>query len=99
MRKTAFVWIIMVLFCLSVLSELLSSIGLSVAGLSSYYGSHNALNAIALVSLILDIIIGGVFIYKLFIFKKDVIYWTDIVFGYSVLRLIFAIIADSISAK
>jgi len=99
MKKTTFVWIIIILFFISILSELLSLVGLGLVGLSSYYGSYDVLNIIAVISLILDIVISSIFVYKLYCQKRDAILWTNITFGYAVLRLVFAMIADIVSNK
>ena len=99
MKKTIYIWVIIVLISISVLTELLSIAGLTVTGLSSYYGSNVILNYIAVISLVLDIIISLVFLYNLVTLKKDVLLWTNIAFGYTVLRLLFAIFADVVSIK
>ncbi|MCX5696667.1 MAG: hypothetical protein NTU54_01630 [Candidatus Omnitrophica bacterium] len=99
MKKTIYVWLIIVFFILSVAIELLALTSLPLRGLRSYYGNHAVLNIIAVVLLLLDIAISLFYLYKLFLLKKDVVLWTDIILGYAVLRGIFTIIADVISSK
>jgi len=98
MKKSIYIWLVIALFILSVSSELLASAALAL-GLQSYYGNHTFLNAIAVVLLVLDIVLSLIYLCKLFLLKKDVLLWTDIVLGYAVLRGIFSIVADVISSK
>lgn len=99
MKKTVYVWIIIVLFSLSLIGELLALVGTMFSGLSLYYGNLIILNYIAVIALALDIIVSLVFVYNLFSLKKSALSWTNIAFGYAVLRLLFAIFADIVITK
>ena len=99
MKKTVYIWIIIISLSVSVVTELLAVAELGTTDLSLYYGTHTVLNYIAVISLILDIIISLVFLYNLFTLTRAALLWTNIAFGYTVLRLLFAIFADVVSMK
>jgi hypothetical protein len=94
MKKTWAVWAIICVFALSVLLELTADYGVLIAG-HAYY-SNAALSLIAVLSLNLDIIVSAVLVYKLFNLNWDALVWTNIEFGYSVVRLMFQMTADAV---
>jgi hypothetical protein len=98
-KKSPFAWIVIALLCLSILIEVLAAASLALNLPLSYYGTTSSLNALAAVALALDFVLSGVYLYKLFVFGSDVLPWTHIYFGYSVLRLTFAIFAAFASHK
>jgi hypothetical protein len=99
-RKSAFVWIVIVLLCFSILVELMTATTLVLTqNLSLYYGTFASLNALAIVTLVIDLFLSGVYLYKLLVFDLDVLLWTHIWLGYSVLRSAFSIFADIVSHK
>lgn len=93
MKKTWFIWAIIVLFSISILLELGTDYGVLFAG-HTYYSSL-FLSLIAILSLNLDVLFSAVLVYKLFYLRPDALLWTNIEFGYSILRLIFQMFADA----
>jgi hypothetical protein len=94
MKKTWAVWAIIALFAVSILLELATDYEVLLGG-HAYYSSAT-LSLIAVLSLNLDIIFSAVLIYKLFYLRSDALLWTNIEFGYSVIRLLFQMIADTL---
>jgi hypothetical protein len=97
-RKSGLVWTVFCIFCASVAGELLTAIAVGVLH-KSYYANSTALNVIAIILLVVDIVISSIYLYKLYSLKSDVLFWTNAVFGYAICRSIFAIFADIILAK
>lgn len=93
MKKTLYIWIIICLFSISILLELGTDYGVLFVG-HTYYSSAS-LSLIAIASLNLDIILSTILIYKLFYLRQDALLWTNIEFGYSILRLVFQMFADA----
>jgi hypothetical protein len=44
----------------------------------------------------LDILFSTILVYKLFYLHQDALLWTNIEFGYSVLRFLFSMVADAL---
>ena len=100
MKKTTFIWVILVILGISVVLEVFGAVTLAVTrDLSAYYGNHLILNVSAAILLAADIVLTALFCTKLWTLKNDVLRWTNIYFGWCVFRSIFAIIADIISDK
>jgi hypothetical protein len=94
-RKSTFAWVVIVLLCLSILGELLTATTLFLTqNPSLYYGRFASLNALAVLALVLDLSLSCLYLYKLLVFDLDVLLWTHIWFGYSVVRSAFSIFAD-----
>jgi uncharacterized membrane protein YfcA len=98
MKKTVWIWIIVILFIISVASQIFALIGVSTVGISLYYGTYNILNVIAVTSLVIDIIISIIFVYHL-LKLKNVLLWTDIALGYAIVRIVYSIFAGVVSSK
>jgi hypothetical protein len=93
MKKTRFVWAIIFLFSVSDLFECLTSYAVLVLG-HSYY-SNTTLSAMAAVQLNLDIVLSSILVYKLLYLRPDALWWANIAFGFSTLRLLFSMAADA----
>ena len=100
MKRTTFIWVILTLLGISVVLEIFGAAFLAVTrDLSVYYGSHVALNVLAPILLAADIVLTAFFWTKLWALKENILRWTNLYFGWSIFRSIFAIIADIISDK
>ena len=97
-KKTVWIWIIVIWFIISVASQIFALIGVSTVGISLYYGTYNILNVIAVTSLVIDIIISIIFVYHL-LKLKNVLLWTDIALGYAIVRIVYSIFAGVVSSK
>ena len=100
MKRTTFIWVILTLLGISVVLEIFGAAFLAVTrDLSAYYGSHVVLNVVAPILLAADIVLTAFFWTKLWALKENILRWTNLYFGWSIFRSIFAIIADIISVK
>ena len=100
MKKTTLIWTVIALLGVSVVLELLSASVIAITqNISLYYGSHIALDVLAVIFLLVDICITAFYIIKLWNLTGDVLFWTNAQFGWSVFRGIFSIFADIVSDK
>ena len=100
MKKTTFIWVILTLLGISVVLEIFGAAFLAVTrDLSVYYGSHVVLNVVAPILLAADIVLTAFFWTKLWSLKEDIPRWTNLYFGWSIFKVTFSIIADTISGK
>jgi hypothetical protein len=100
MKKTTFIWVILVILGISVVLEIFGAVTLAISqNLSAYYGNHLILNVLAATLLAADVVLTVLFSTKLWTLKNDVLRWTNMYFCWSVFRSIFAIIADILSNK
>ena len=100
MKRTTFIWVILTLLGISVVLEIFGAAFLAVTrDLSASYGSHVVLNVVAPILLAADIVLTAFFWTKLWALKENILRWSNLYFGWSIFRSIFAIIADIISDK
>ena len=84
-KKTIFVWILLVLMAVVVLF-LAYSVVSSINTGGSMLGGLTWLYFVELAVLLVSISLYSIYVFKLYSVKKDVILWTHIVFGYTILR-------------
>ncbi len=95
MKKTWVIYVLLVVFGMSVVLDSLALV--SAIFVHPYYGGHTILNLLATIFVIPDIIFSAIYFSKLFYTKQSIVFWTNVVFGYSVIRSIFSIICDVIA--
>ena len=91
MKKDSSIWIIFVLVVLSIITDIFAIIGFTVISILG------TLQIVTLVFFILDAVISLIYLYKLFIFKRDIVLWTDIIFGFTSLEVIYSIVIKIIN--
>ncbi|MFA6105428.1 MAG: hypothetical protein WC725_02395 [Patescibacteria group bacterium] len=90
-KKSTFIWFILVLLGLNILIDLLGISGLMRG--ADFYGNVLT-NVAAGVVHTIDLIISGFYLYKLVKMVEKILIWTNIVFGYSVLVIVFDTLAN-----
>lgn len=94
-KKTWVIYTLLVVLGISVFLDTLALI--SGIFVQPFYGSYTILNTLAMIFTVPDIIFSAVYFYMLLKVKNNLMFWTNIVFGYSIVRAIFSIIADVIA--
>ena len=98
MKKSAFIWIVLVVGIIDLLIEL----GALITRLSGAFGyaylGNNILGDVGLIVSLAGIVVSIIYLYKLYLLKADILKWTNITFGYSIFTLVFSSIGILINS-
>jgi predicted DNA-binding transcriptional regulator len=90
MKKTGFVWFILVIGTADLLFGLFLLISQFTGSSGIQYTGNTMLGILGTLLEIIGFVISAIYIYKLYQMRTDIIKWTNISFGYSVFVLVFS---------
>ncbi len=96
MKKTGFVWFMLVVAVINVVLAILS---LTITVPGTEYAGNAALGYLGTLIGVVGIIISVIFIYKLFKMTNDILKWTNTTFGYDVFSMIFSSVVVYINSN
>ncbi len=84
MKKTGFVWFILIVGMLNFVLGFVSMLG----SISTWFSS--TVTTVDTLFGVVSLIIWAIYLYKLFVMKNDIVKWTNITFGFDVFMIAFS---------